>query len=206
MHFWQKFCTVNKSLTGCKIRFFFPYSSDLHGCIFFSTLYYFKKTGQMRPAHQLHILWLLFEQGLPVCVNLDIKKNLNKNKPKLQTEVLYILPGIVITQIFDKAKCLWCLLWWQARQVTSYMRAHTHEYPNIYLLGAEFDWTLRWLSKRADVSSFPLPMAPLNISDTREMGASTPAVTVILGHKAFHLVPTGSTEMLYWNIGMLYTQ
>lgn len=79
----------------------------------------------MRRAHQLHILWLLFEQGLPVCLNLDIKKNRNKNKPKLQTEVVYILSGIVITQIFDKAKCLCCLLWWQARQVTSYTHTHT---------------------------------------------------------------------------------
>lgn len=46
----------------------------------------------------------------------------------------------------------------------------------------------------------------VNISDTGEMGASTPAVTVILGHKAFHLVPTGSREMLSGNIRMLYTQ
>lgn len=41
--------------------------------------------------------------------------------------------------------------------------SHTHtqthtalEYPNVYLLGVELDWTVRWLSKRADVS----PLAP----------------------------------------------
>lgn len=93
---------------------------------------------------------------------------------------------------------------------TPSLTRHTHrasEYPNIYLRGSESDWTLRCLSKRADVSALSpalLPETSANISDTGEMGASTPAVTVILGLRAFHLVPTGSGEMLCGNIGMLY--
>lgn len=99
----------------------------------------------------------------------------------------------------------------QLRALTTLTPPHTHkasEYPNIYLRGSESDWTLRCLSKRADVSALSpalLPETSANISDTGEMGASTPAVTVILGLRAFHLVPTGSGEMLCGNIGMLYT-
>lgn len=87
---------------------------------------------------------------------------------------------------------------------------HTHSQgfwvQNIYLLGVEFDRILRCLSKHADVSllSSPPPFKSVNISDTGEMGASTPAVTLIFGYKPFHLAPTGSREM-YRNTVMLQT-
>lgn len=81
------------------------------------------------------------------------------------------------------------------------------ENPNIYLLGVEFDWIVRWLSKCADVSPLPpLPpflQASVNISDTGEMGASTPAPAT----KPFISSQQDLGEMLYgreqWDV--IYT-
>lgn len=82
---------------------------------------------------------------------------------------------------------------------------HTLKYPNIYSLGVESDRTLRCLSKPADVPppSSSTPAVCVNISDTGEMGACTPAVTLIFGRAPFHLVPTGSQLNAWprWGLG-----
>lgn len=162
---------------------------------------------------------LLFE-CLPICLNSNINGLRKQAQWQKLQRVFYKLPLLrkMITDIVlipDKALVVVAspLMIRQNRlQIRPFnMHTPTHrpmilKFPNINLLGVEFDWTLRCLSKRADVSLFCPPsflQTSVNISDTGEMGASTPAVTVILGHKAFYLVPTGSREMSYGNIGML---
>lgn len=87
----------------------------------------------------------------------------------------------------------------------THRHARTLKYPNIYSLGVESDRTLRCLSKPADVPppSSSTPAVCVNISDTGEMGACTPAVTLIFGRAPFHLVPTGSQLNAWprWGLG-----
>lgn len=63
--------------------------------------------------------------------------------------------------------------------------------------------TLRCFSRRTDVSlvSPAPPLGPTNISDTGEMGASTPAPSGRFGCRPFHPAPAGSRE-LRRNTGM----
>lgn len=141
---------------------------------------------------------------------------------KLQTGVLYKLPLLrkVITQILFSVliKPCGCGISFDDKpeqtpnKTIHTTHTHTHRVLEVSKHLPARCWI--WLNPQMLIQTCrclavvlpPLLQTSVNISDTGEMGASTPAVTVILGHKAFHLVPTGSREMLYGNTGMLYTQ